>query len=450
MRSGYPDPGEMLGNFRLGRRLGLGGMGIVFEALDTQLNRRLALKVISPHLADDEAFRARFRREAQAQASLDSPHVVQVYSHGEIDGHLYIATQLVPDGDLGAMIQAHGAPPVRLALDVIAQVADGLADAHAAGLIHRDIKPANVLLRRRGAGLSAYLADFGIARQVDASSLTTAGETIGTPTYMAPELHTGGSAGVTSDVYSLGCLLWAALSGRAPYAGTSDFQIVTAHFEQPIPQLEETSELARETNRVLRTAMAKEPEGRYPGVGLMRADLRAALELPEGPPVEPRAEALSGGPPPPLTRQPALSPAPSNPSPPAPTPLRPTPTPKVGRRRRMALVVGLAVLVVSGAGLTVALSRDDSPAGGDDTASPPGGDVEDSDEAQAVSSLSEAFAAQPGADAPCIAEALVTDVGLPALLDAGFFDEEWTFLDPDLSDEPEIKDALSRATFTCA
>ena len=91
----YPEPGELIGPYRVGQRLGMGGMGIVFEALDTQLNRQVALKIISPHLADDAAFRARFTREAQAQASLDSPHVVHVYAHGEVDGRLYIATQLV-------------------------------------------------------------------------------------------------------------------------------------------------------------------------------------------------------------------------------------------------------------------------------------------------------------------------------------------------------------------
>nr|WP_281386002.1 serine/threonine-protein kinase [Nocardioides luti] len=181
-----------MGAFRVGRRIGGGGMGVVFEAYDEGLARRVALKVISPHLADDPAFRARFTREAQAQASLDSAHVVHVYAHGEADGRLYIATQLVPDGDLGMMVRAHGGAPLRTAVDLIAQVASGLADAHAAGLIHRDIKPANVLLRRRDSGLHAYLGDFGIAREIGADQTLTAAGTVGTPSYMAPELHTGG------------------------------------------------------------------------------------------------------------------------------------------------------------------------------------------------------------------------------------------------------------------
>ncbi|MFC4784588.1 serine/threonine-protein kinase [Nocardioides sp. MAHUQ-72] len=291
---GYPAPGEMMGSYRIGRRLGGGGMGVVFEALDTVLDRQVALKVISPHLADDPGFRARFTREAQAQASLDSPHVVHVYAHGEADGRLYIATQLVPDGDLGLMIQAHGAPPLRTAVDLIGQVAAGLADAHAAGLVHRDIKPANVLVRRREAGVAAYLGDFGIARQVDGEQTLHTTGTIGTPTYMAPELHTGGTAGVASDVYSLGCLLWATVSGTAPYSGTSDFQVVTAHLEQPVPQLEGTSALVAEVNRILRTAMAKRPEERYASAGAMRNDLRRAIALSDQPGTSPLSAAPPG------------------------------------------------------------------------------------------------------------------------------------------------------------
>ena len=174
----------------------------------------------------------------------------------------------------------------------MAQVAEGLADAHAVGLIHRDIKPANVLLRRRENSVQAYLGDFGIARQVGAEHTHTGTSTIGTPSYMAPELHTGGKAGVETDVYSLGCLLWATLSGRAPYAGTSEYQIVTAHLEQPVPQLPEDGPLATEVNRILRTAMAKDPAERYSSAADLRDDLRQARTLPDtATPVEPAAAA---------------------------------------------------------------------------------------------------------------------------------------------------------------
>ncbi len=166
-----PDPPETLGPYRIVRHLGRGGMGTVHEAVDTALGRHVALKLILPELADDPDLRARFVREARAQASLDSPHVVQVFAHGEIDGRLFLASQLVPDGDLGAALRRHGPLPEREAVDLVAQVADGLAEAHRAGMAHRDVKASNVLLRRRGTHTVAYLADFGIAvpAQADAA-----------------------------------------------------------------------------------------------------------------------------------------------------------------------------------------------------------------------------------------------------------------------------------------
>lgn len=166
-------------------------MGTVYDARDTTLDRHVALKLIAPGLAEDPEFRSRFVREARAQASLDSPHVVQVFAHGELDGRLYIATQLVPDGDLGQCLRRHGPLAPAEASEIVAQVADGLAEAHRAGIVHRDIKPSNVLLRHRGPDTVAYLADFGIAAPAGA-----------------------GSAGVAGDVAALGRLLEACLGGR--------------------------------------------------------------------------------------------------------------------------------------------------------------------------------------------------------------------------------------------
>lgn len=268
-------PGELLGPYRIVRQLGAGGMGTVYEAVDTTLDRRVALKVIANALAGDPGFRARFVQEAQAQASLDSPHVVQVFAHGQVSGRLYIASQLIPDGDLGAMLRRHGPTPPALAVDLIAQVADGLAEAHRVGLVHRDIKPANVLLRNRGTDTVAYLADFGIARQVGAGPSASGGAVDGTPGYLAPELHRGRPAGPASDVYSLGCLLWAALTGRAPYERASDGQVVEAHRGAAVPQLSGRTPLEREVNRVLRTALATEPRERHPSAAALRDDLRS-------------------------------------------------------------------------------------------------------------------------------------------------------------------------------
>ncbi|MDQ6523060.1 serine/threonine-protein kinase [Nocardioides sp. LHD-245] len=232
-RPGTTAPGDQLGPYRIVRRLGRGGMGTVYEAVDTVLERRVALKLIVPELADDPDFRARFVREARAQASLDSPHVVPVFAHGEIDGRLYLVSQLVPDGDLGAALRAHGPLPPGEAADLVAQVADGLAEAHRAGLAHRDVKPANVLLRRRGTHTVAYLADFGIA-----------GRAGGDP-----------DRGVAGDLEALGRLLGACLTGRAPYDG------------RPVGRL------PRGLARVLRDALA----GDYPSAAALRDDLRSSV-----------------------------------------------------------------------------------------------------------------------------------------------------------------------------
>ncbi|RHW25664.1 serine/threonine protein kinase [Nocardioides immobilis] len=258
-------------------------MGVVYRAVEENLGREVALKIVAPHFAHDPEFRERFSREARAQASLESAHVVAVYAHGEEDGFVYIASQLIADGDLGQLIRTAGIPPLVDALSVIEQVASGLADAHDAGLVHRDIKPGNVLVRIRGHAVRAYLGDFGIARRMDAASTRFGSSAVGTPTYMAPELHGGAAASFVTDVYSLGCLMWVALTGTPPFTGQSDYQIVAAHVNNTIPQLAGTSPMVQATNRILRLAMAKEPSQRYPSAAAMRADLQAALRLPHTP-----------------------------------------------------------------------------------------------------------------------------------------------------------------------
>ncbi len=494
-RPGFPAPGELLGPFRIVRQLGVGGMGVVFEAVDEGLDRRVALKVISPHLADDPSFRARFTREAKAQASLDSRHVVSVYAYGEADGSLYLATQLIPDGDLGALINKGGTPPPGIAIDVIAQVAAGLADAHRVGLVHRDIKPGNVLVRIRGNEVSAYLADFGIARRADGdNSLTQQGFAVGTPTYMAPEIHTDGTFGPASDIYALGCLLWAALTGRAPYSGTTDYQLVSQHLSAPIPQLDETGAFAREVNRVLRTAMAKRPTERYPSSDAFADDLRRVGRTCEAPsavraaggPIAAAAGAVgtpgtpSGG-------------APTSPPPPSAPPAAPrtvtgrTPsggmgassghyaayqpgypgggapsgTARSGGRGPLLVLAALAaVLVLVGAtiGVVALLSDDDEPGGGG--AGGNGSSSEPTDEngltereQQAVANLTESLAADGSIDRPtsaCLARELVANEGLDALIEAGLLTDDLQVVDGgDGEADPELLTKVLTYTVTC-
>lgn len=450
-------PGDRVGPYLLVRQLGKGGMGIVFEAVDGVLDRRVALKIISPHLAGDPGFRARFTREAQAQASLDSPHVVTVFAHGEVAGALYIASQLIPDGDLGQMVRQQGAPPPRIALDLIAQIADGLADAHAMGLVHRDIKPANVLLRIRGERVSAYLADFGIARRVDSTGLTTDGTAVGTPSYMAPELHTGGAAGPVSDVYSLGCLLWAALCGQAPYVGTSDYQIVAAHVSEPVPQIVEAGTFEREVNRVLRTAMAKNPGDRYPSADALRDDLRSVLRTSSPSAERVLPQAGSG-----TAMRPAVEHSPAPPSSPAPPTAtgyaaarQPTagaphyfaPPPAQPARRRTALVVGavLAVVLVVGGGAAAALLLDGDEAkggGGGRSTATEGTEATDADgltadEQTAVRNIARGLSEEGDVgptEAECVARGLVEEHGLDGLIEAGLINESYEVVETTSTD----------------
>jgi serine/threonine protein kinase len=360
---GYPVPGARIGRFRIVEQLGQGGMGVVYRAVEENLGREVALKIVAPLYAHDPEFQERFSREARAQASLESAHVVAVYAHGEEDGYLYIASQLIVDGDLGQLIRTAGVPPLVDALSVIEQVATGLADAHDAGLVHRDIKPGNVLVRIRGNAVRAYLADFGIARRMDAASTRFGSSAVGTPTYMAPELHGGAVASFVTDVYSLGCLLWVALTGTPPYTGKSDYQIVAAHVNQEIPQLAGTSPMVQATNRILQRAIAKEPSERYPTAAAMRADLQAALRLPHTPgSAVPEARGSTAVRPstPPPSSHPPNSPLPTSPPPTGPPPAlvptaphggdRPTPPTRGGRSRGQVLVAAAVAAVVAVSG----------------------------------------------------------------------------------------------------
>ncbi|KRB77137.1 hypothetical protein ASE01_10340 [Nocardioides sp. Root190] len=362
--------GDVLGPYRITRQLGAGGMGVVFEAVEEGLGRRVALKVLALQLAEEPEFRARFTREATVLARSDSPHIIQVYSHGQQDGCLYLATQFVPGGDLAARVAEEGLPTPDVALDVAAQVASALADAHAVGVIHRDVKPHNVLLRPGQGQVHAYLCDFGIARD-DESSLTSSGVVAGTYAYLAPERFRGEPATPASDVYALGCLLWFLLAGRAPYDGGL-VQLAHQHEFSPVPQLPGGSE---QVNAFLRRAMAKDPAARHPSAAEAAAQLRAIRtsgRLPDRQFVVPPAAA----PPSSFPSYPPVSPVPSNPPAPppyvpapstfpipAPTPVQPDePLGAPSRRHRPVRVVAVVLAVAllgAGAGLAWQLTRDD-------------------------------------------------------------------------------------------
>lgn len=268
---GFPSVGGVFGRYHIERLLGRGGMGVVFEAIDSTLNRSVALKVLLPSYSEDAEFRRRFAQEASVLARLDSLHVVQIHEHGEIDGCLYLATQLIRGGDLQTYLESHGHLSAATSVSVITQVCAALADAHGAGVIHRDVKPSNVLLRPTSSGLHAYLCDFGIA-QSDGNDYTQTGSVIGSTLYMAPERHEGARADERADIYSVGCLLHDLITGVPPFTGT-EVQVAIAHLHAPVPILPETTTDAAKLNRVLERALAKDPNCRYQSATEFMQDL---------------------------------------------------------------------------------------------------------------------------------------------------------------------------------
>jgi hypothetical protein len=281
--NGRPGVDRTFGPYRITGELGRGGMGVVYAAVRNGLNRKVAVKVLSPELASEPSFRRRFEREAAALASLYSPHIIDIYDHGEQDGCLFIATPLVAGGSLSALLEERGALPPDVALHVVAQVSAALADAHGAGIVHRDVKPSNVLLHRSAdSELFAYLCDFGIATSQDQDRTRTEG-VVGTLAYGAPERHRGEDASLATDIYSLGCLLLAALTGRPPYQGP-DVEVALQHLHAPAPPYDGGGPAHQLINDVLQRAMAKRPEDRYASAGEMRSDLLRAQRLSAGEP----------------------------------------------------------------------------------------------------------------------------------------------------------------------
>ncbi len=338
----FPGVGETFGRYEILRLIGRGGMGVVYEGRQRDLARHVALKLLTPELADDPQFRERFVREAHTLAALDSPHIIQVYDAGEQDGVLFIATQLVSGRDLSSYLDAEGPLPVDTTVAVMADVAAALADAHEAGVLHRDIKPGNVLLRGSGA-VFAYLCDFGIARATESTATRTA-HVAGTLAYLAPECHAGEPATVASDIYSWGCCLWAALTGEAPYTGQTEYQLAMAHLHEDLPQLEGSDPESRALNEVLGTCLAKRPGDRYSSARQVEAMLRAVA----------RGNERSAAP---ATVVRRTAPAGATQLRPPPEPSRPDAVGPPTVRRRwplVSLVVLLCVLLGSGIGLAVA------------------------------------------------------------------------------------------------
>ncbi len=267
--------GTPFGRYRLIELLGRGGMGEVWRAHDTVIDRYVAVKVLSTELGAEPGFRERFRREAHTAARLTEPHIIPIHDTGEVDGRLYLVMPIINGADLGTLLKREGPMSPQRAVRVIEQLAAALDAAHAAGLVHRDVKPSNALMTK---GDFTYLIDFGIAHDVAETRMTKTGAIIGTLAYMAPERFTAGVADARADVYSLTCVLHECLTGTQPYPGDSAEQQITAHLTLSPPKPSNlNSSIPAALDNVIARGMAKQPTERFASAGeLARAASFAA------------------------------------------------------------------------------------------------------------------------------------------------------------------------------
>jgi serine/threonine protein kinase len=254
-------------------------MGIVFCATDLTLDRRVALKLIAPQLAGDPEFRARFERECRVAASLDHPHVVPIYHAGKEGARLYVTMRFIEGSDLRALLAEGGRLAPERAVSLVEQIAGALDEAHRRGLIHRDVKPGNILIGTGDGGERAYLADFGTTKQrAPGPELTRTGTAVGTADYMAPEQARGGDVDGRADVYSLGCVLFRALTGEVVFDRDSDLDKLWAHVHEPPPDLLDVRpELPAGLGAAVAHALAKEPTDRPSTATELAAEARAAV-----------------------------------------------------------------------------------------------------------------------------------------------------------------------------
>ncbi len=268
---------QKLGRFDLLKRLGQGAMGEVYLGLDPAIGREVALKTIHREAAQGLEARERFAREARAAGTLNHPNLVTIHEFGEDQGVLYLAMEFVPGVDLEAMLRDRVLAPVE-ALDVLAQVCDGLAYAHQKGVLHRDIKPSNIRVRREGERLHAKVMDFGIAR-VAGSDMTGTGTLLGTFGYMAPEYITTGQPDPRSDLFAVGVILYEALAGRRPFEGETTATILYRLVnEEPAPLApDQLQGISPQAHLLLAKALAKDPEQRFQNAEAMARVLREAM-----------------------------------------------------------------------------------------------------------------------------------------------------------------------------
>jgi len=271
--------GQHLGPYRILEQIGTGGMATVYKAYQPSMDRYVAVKVISPHFAQDETFLRRFRREAKAVASLEHPHILPVYDFGEAEGRPYLVMRFVDSGTLKDRL-AQGTLSLSDVNRIVGQIGSALDYAHRMGVIHRDVKPSNVLLDHDG---NAFLTDFGLAKMVEASvQLTGTGVGIGTPAYMSPEQGKGERVDHRADIYSLGVMLYEMVTGQVPFQAETPIAVVVKHITDPLPLPRSIQpDLPEPIERVILKALAKAPDDRFQTAAEMVQALDAAVRAAE-------------------------------------------------------------------------------------------------------------------------------------------------------------------------
>ena len=275
-----PPPDEWIGKtvhyYQIEDRIGEGGMGVVYRALDTRLRRPVAVKFLASHLIRDSRQRRRFMREAETAAALDHPSVCKILDVGEVDGRPYTVSSFIAGDSLEAAIQGKRLSAAR-GLDYAIQLAEALKSAHDQGILHRDLKPANVLLAEYPDGNSrAILIDFGLAHMDGRSELTAPGVVIGTAQYVCPEALQGRPLGKQADIWSLGVMIYEMLTGHAPFDASNRerlFYLILNENAAPVTSLNPT--LHPELDRILGRTLNRNLDRRYPDVGVLLEDLRA-------------------------------------------------------------------------------------------------------------------------------------------------------------------------------
>jgi eukaryotic-like serine/threonine-protein kinase len=261
--------------YELQGRLGVGGMSTVQLAFDHRLERHVAVKLLAEHLAEDDNFVSRFRREALAAARLVHPNIVQVFDFGLDESSMrhFIVMEYVPGNSCAELLRDHGRLDVRDAVDIIGQSCRGLDHAHRNGVVHRDVKPGNLMRTPEGV---VKLADFGIAKATEQTGITQAGSVLGTAAYLAPEQARGEPAGPPSDIYALGVVAYQLMSGRLPYEATSLTELALKQQNEPPSPLDEVNhEVPPALAHAVARALSLEPAARYAGAIAMGEALHA-------------------------------------------------------------------------------------------------------------------------------------------------------------------------------